>query len=107
MSSYGDRLALDSADFKVFIDSSTYEYTGDTISPEVSVFVVNGSALTSGIDFEVIYLNNIAPSRAAISVNGLGIMLAFSRGFRFKLFVPLTIASLFLVLGPIKMANCG
>lgn len=72
MSSYGDRLALDSADFKVFIDSSTYEYTGDTISPEVSVFVVNGSALTSGIDFEVIYLNNIAPGRAAISVNGLG-----------------------------------
>lgn len=71
MSSYGDRLALDSADFKVFIDSSTYEYTGDTISPEVSVFVVNGSALTSGIDFEVIYLNNIAPGRAAISVNGL------------------------------------
>lgn len=72
MSSYGNRLALDSADFKVFIDSSTYEYTGDTISPEVSVFVVNGSALTSGIDFEVIYLNNIAPGRAAISVNGLG-----------------------------------
>lgn len=54
MSSDGDRLALDSADFKVFIDSSTYEYTGDTISPEVSVFVVNGSALTSGIDYEVI-----------------------------------------------------
>ena len=26
MSSDGDRLALDSADFKVFIDSSTYEY---------------------------------------------------------------------------------
>ena len=56
----------------MFIDSSTYEYTGGTISPEVLVFVVNGSALTSGIDYEVIYLNNTAPGRAAISVNGLG-----------------------------------
>lgn len=54
MSSDGDRLALDSVDFKVFIDSSTYEYTGDTISSEVSVFVVNWSALSSGIDYEVI-----------------------------------------------------
>ena len=35
-------------------------------------FVVNGSALTTGIDYEVIYLKNIAPGRAAISVNGLG-----------------------------------
>ena len=71
VSSDGDRLALDPADFKVFIDSPIYEYTGDAISPEVSVSAVNGSALTSGIDYEVIYLNNIAPGRAAISVNGL------------------------------------
>lgn len=72
VSSDGDRLALDPADFKVFIDSSTYEYTGDAISPEVSVLAVNGSALTSGIDYEVVYSNNVAPGCAAIDVNGLG-----------------------------------
>lgn len=72
VSSDGDRLALDPADFKVFIDSSTYEYTGDAISPEVSVSAVTGSALTSGIDYEVIYSNNVAPGCAAIDVNGLG-----------------------------------
>lgn len=72
VSSDGDRLALDPADFKVFIDSTTYEYTGDAISPEVSVSAVNGSALTSGIDYEVIYSNNVAPGCASIDVNGLG-----------------------------------
>ncbi len=71
VSSDCDRLALNPADFKVFIDSSTYEYTGDAICPEVSVLAVNGFVLTNGIDYEVIYSNNIAPGRAAISVNGL------------------------------------
>lgn len=42
MSSYGDRLALDSADFKVFIDSSTYEYTGDTISQRFRFLSLTG-----------------------------------------------------------------
>lgn len=71
-SSDNDSLPSDSASFKASIDSSTYEYTGGAITPEVSVLATNGSALVSGLDFEVSYSNNIAPGCALISVNGLG-----------------------------------
>lgn len=67
-----DRLPSDSVSFNASIDSSTYEYTGGAITPEVSVLAANGSALVDGLDFEVAYSNNIAPGCAVISVNGLG-----------------------------------
>ena len=48
-----DRLPSDSVSFKASIDSSTYEYTGGAITPEVSVLAANGSELVNGLDFEV------------------------------------------------------
>lgn len=68
----GDRLTSDSVNLKASIDFSTYEYTGAAITPEVSVFAVDGSVLVNGINYEVLYSNNVAPGCAAISVNGLG-----------------------------------
>ena len=56
-----DRLTLDSDNFKASIDSSIYEYTGDVITPDVSVLTASGSVLASGIDYEVTYSDNVAP----------------------------------------------
>lgn len=67
-----DRLTLDSDNFKASIDSSIYEYTGDVITPDVSVLTASGSVLASGIDYEVTYSDNVAPGCATIRVNGLG-----------------------------------
>lgn len=67
-----DRLLSDSVNFTASIDLSTYEYTGDAITPRVSVFAASGFMLTCGTDYEVLYANNIAPGCAAITVNGLG-----------------------------------
>ena len=67
-----DRLTLDSGNFKASIDSSTYEYTGDAITPAVSVLAANGSVLVSGINYEVTYSDNVAPGCATIRVSGLG-----------------------------------
>ena len=68
----GDRLPSDSVNFKASIDLSTYEYTGDAITPSVSVFADSGLNLTCGTDYEVFYANNVAPGCADIAVNGLG-----------------------------------
>lgn len=57
-----DRLTLDSDNFKASIDSSIYEYTGDVITPDVSVLTASGSVLASGIDYEVTYSDNVAPA---------------------------------------------
>ena len=66
------RLTLDSDNFKASIDSSIFEYTGDVITPDVSVLTASGSVLASGIDYEVTYSDNVAPGCATIRVNGLG-----------------------------------
>ena len=68
----GDRLTSDCDNFKASIDLSTYEYTGDAITPEVSVFGADGSVLVYGINYDVMYSNNVAPGCAAIDINGLG-----------------------------------
>lgn len=57
----GDRLTSDSVNLKASIDFSTYEYTGAAITPEVSVFAVDGSVLVNGINYEVLYSNNLEP----------------------------------------------
>lgn len=48
----GDRLPSDSVNFTASIDLSTYEYTGDAITPSVSVFADSGLNLTCGTDYE-------------------------------------------------------
>lgn len=81
----GDRLASDSVNLKASIDFSTYEYTGAAITPEVSVFAVDGSVLVNGINYEVLYSNNVAPGCAAISVNGLGDYSGISAQLSFRI----------------------
>lgn len=81
----GDRLTSDSVNLKASIDFSTYEYTGAAITPEVSVFAVDGSVLVNGINYEVLYSNNVAPSCAAISVNGLGDYSGISAQLSFRI----------------------
>ena len=81
----GDRLTSDSVNLKAFIDFSTYEYTGAAITPEVSVFAVDGSVLVNGINYEVLYSNNVAPGCAAISVNGLGDYSGISAQLSFRI----------------------
>lgn len=80
-----DRLPSDSVSFKASIDSSTYEYTGGAITPEVSVLAANGSELVNGLDFEVAYSNNIAPGSAVIGVNGLGDYAGISTQLSFQI----------------------
>lgn len=81
----GDRLTSDSVNLKASIDFSTYEYTGAAITPEVSVFDVDGSVLVNGINYEVLYSNNVAPGCAAISVNGLGDYSGISAQLSFRI----------------------
>lgn len=81
----GDRLTSDSVNLKASIDFSTYEYTGAAITPEVSVFGVDGSVLVNGINYEVLYSNNVAPGCAAISVNGLGDYSGISAQLSFRI----------------------
>lgn len=81
----GDRLTSDSVNLKASIDFSTYEYTGAAITPEVSVFAVDGSVLVNGINYEVLYSNNVAPGCAAISVNGLGDYSGISAQLSFRI----------------------
>lgn len=81
----GDRLTSDSVNLKASIDYSTYEYTGAAITPEVSVFAVDGSVLVNGINYEVLYSNNVAPGCAAISVNGLGDYSGISAQLSFRI----------------------
>lgn len=81
----GDRLTSDSVNLKASIDFSTYEYTGAAITPEVSVFAVDGSVLVKGINYEVLYSNNVAPGCAAISVNGLGDYSGISAQLSFRI----------------------
>ena len=81
----GDRLTSDSVNLKASIDFSTYEYTGAAITPEVSVFAVDGSVLVNGITYEVLYSNNVAPGCAAISVNGLGDYSGISAQLSFRI----------------------
>ena len=81
----GDRLTSDSVNLKASIDFSTYEYTGAAITPEVSVFAVDGSVLVNGINYEVLYSNNVAPGCAAISVNGLGDYSGISARLSFRI----------------------
>lgn len=81
----GDRLTSDSVNLKASIDFSTYEYTGAAITPEVSVFTVDGSVLVNGINYEVLYSNNVAPGCAAISVNGLGDYSGISAQLSFRI----------------------
>ena len=95
-----DRLTLDSDNFKASIDSSIYEYTGDVITPDVSVLTASGSVLASGIDYEVTCSDNVAPGCATITP-------ALPLNCRSRSFVPLIITSLFLVLGPTKTVNGG
>lgn len=81
----GDRLTSDPVNLKASIDFSTYEYTGAAITPEVSVFAVDGSVLVNGINYEVLYSNNVAPGCAAISVNGLGDYSGISAQLSFRI----------------------
>lgn len=81
----GDRLTSDSVNLKASIDFSTYEYTGAAITPEVSVFAVDGSVLVNGINYEVLYSNDVAPGCAAISVNGLGDYSGISAQLSFRI----------------------
>lgn len=81
----GDRLTSDSVNLKASIDFSTYEYTGAAITPDVSVFAVDGSVLVNGINYEVLYSNNVAPGCAAISVNGLGDYSGISAQLSFRI----------------------
>lgn len=81
----GDRLTSDSVNLKASIAFSTYEYTGAAITPEVSVFAVDGSVLVNGINYEVLYSNNVAPGCAAISVNGLGDYSGISAQLSFRI----------------------
>lgn len=81
----GDRLTSDSVNLKASIDFSTYEYTGAAITPEVSVFAVDASVLVNGINYEVLYSNNVAPGCAAISVNGLGDYSGISAQLSFRI----------------------
>ena len=81
----GDRLTSDSVNLKASIDFSTYEYTGAAITPEVSVFAVDGSVLVNGINYEVLYSNNVVPGCAAISVNGLGDYSGISAQLSFRI----------------------
>lgn len=81
----GDRLTSDSVNLKASIDFSTYEYTGAAITPEVSVFAIDGSVLVNGINYEVLYSNNVAPGCAAISVNGLGDYSGISAQLSFRI----------------------
>lgn len=81
----GDRLTSDSVNLKASIDFSTYEYTGAAITPEVSVFAVDGSVLVNGINYEVLYSNNVAPGCAAISVNGPGDYSGISAQLSFRI----------------------
>lgn len=81
----GDRLTSVSVNLKASIDFSTYEYTGAAITPEVSVFAVDGSVLVNGINYEVLYSNNVAPGCAAISVNGLGDYSGISAQLSFRI----------------------
>lgn len=81
----GDRLTSDSVNLKASIDFSTYEVTGAAITPEVSVFAVDGSVLVNGINYEVLYSNNVAPGCAAISVNGLGDYSGISAQLSFRI----------------------
>lgn len=81
----GDRLTSDSVNLKASIVFSTYEYTGAAITPEVSVFAVDGSVLVNGINYEVLYSNNVAPGCAAISVNGLGDYSGISAQLSFRI----------------------
>ncbi len=83
--SCSDRSTSDPANFKASIDLSTMEYTGDTITPEVSVFAADGAVLVNGINYEVVYFNNVAPGYATINVNGLGDYYGISAQLSFQI----------------------
>jgi hypothetical protein len=53
--------------------TTSYTYTGEEIKPEVVVTPVNNVTLTEGVDYEIVYTDNVnAGGTPAITVKGLG-----------------------------------
>ena len=52
--------------YNISIPSESYEYTGSSITPKVTI-----SGLTENIDYTVEYLNNIEIGTATINVRGI------------------------------------
>lgn len=57
--------------FQVKIPQSSYDYTGEPITPPVLVFTNNGTILTENTDYTKTYENNINVGRAAVLVAGI------------------------------------
>lgn len=56
---------------QITISGSEFEYTGDSIFPEITI--LNGkSSLVNGKDYTVQYNNNIEPGTGTIIINGIG-----------------------------------
>ena len=52
--------------------TSTYEYTGSDIVPDIEVIDHNGNSLEENRDYTIRYENNVQPGRATIWVDGMG-----------------------------------
>jgi hypothetical protein len=52
--------------------TKSYTYTGEEIKPEVTVKAVSGTTLTEGVDYEVVYSNNVNKGTAKVTIKGIG-----------------------------------
>lgn len=63
----------DISDFEIAVDGAEagFTYTGEAVTPTVTVTDQNGHILTEGIDYKVTYENNINAGQATIKVEAL------------------------------------
>jgi hypothetical protein len=52
--------------------TATYTYTGEAIEPEITVTAKSGVTLTEGVDYEIVYEDNVNAGSAKFYVQGLG-----------------------------------
>ena len=56
----------------VSVPNQTYTFTGSELKPAVTVTLTDGTVLTSGTDYSVVYGNNVNAGTATITVTGKG-----------------------------------
>lgn len=56
---------------EIYVSQYNLYYSGQEIRPHVTVETVDGS-LTEGVDYELIYSNNINAGQASVTINGIG-----------------------------------
>lgn len=54
------------------LSSTTYEYTGSAVTPQITSVTLNGRSLVQGIDYTVAYSNNTSQGTGKVTVTGIG-----------------------------------